>query len=167
MRRRAARGQGRPAHAGSAARLRTLSAFHSGRYEVALASSRKLLRLTPDSSSPGSSLVNFALAANRPREALEALGRLDAAESPFPVASPTLLRRLAGAYHVLGRYEDELDPSGSGLACDPDGEVADCEARPLVALGRLEDARGRPPARRPAGFWQASLAFPDDSPEVA
>ena len=143
------------------ASFKAVRAFHSGRYDAAFSASRELLRLTPGSSGSLHLHVNFALSANHPRAALEALQPLDDASSPFGYISLTLYARLASALHVLGRFEDELAAVRRGLALDPDSEVADCEARPLVALGRLDEAREAVRRRADkAGYYSGLTAFP-------
>ena len=146
---------------------KALRAFHSGRYEAAAAASRELVRLVPDSSFDRVLHVNFALAANRPREALEAIGPLETLDSPFPVVTPVLFARLADACHALGRYEDELAAVRRGLADDPDGAVVEYAARPLVALGRLDEAREAVRRRGDAaGYFSATFVkFPVDTRE--
>lgn len=132
-----------------------VNAFIAGRYSSALTYSRQLMRLTPDSTFYLEFLVSSAFAANRPGEALAAIEKLVEPDPPPPSALPThFFIRAADAHHLLGRYESELRLVRKGFSLDAEGEPALMEPRPLVALGRLEDAMAlvRERSGRPSGF---------------
>ncbi len=147
----------------------------AGDFRRAAAATREGSQLAP----PGAQTANwgyFALAANRPGETIHALAEV-AKDYRLARVWPEHWWYLAGAYHVLGRHQDELRVAKRGRQLFPTAlSVLGVELRARAALGQegevvrlLDDARGMAPdphianeIGRGVGFWQpyeAALEF--------
>ena len=149
-------------------------AWMAGDYQGAAAASREQARLGP----PGPATANwgwFSLLANRPVETIHALEEVE--DRPLARSWTGIWWYLAGAYHVLGRHQDELGVAKRGRQNFPASlSVLDVELRARAALGQedqvdrlLDESRVMEPdpnialdIGRGAGPWQpyeAALEF--------
>ncbi len=155
--------------------LEAQSAWTAGELQRAAAAEREASQLEP----PGAQTANwgyFALATNHPGETIHALAEV-AKDYPLGRAWPPHWWYLAGAYHVLGRHQDELRVAKRGRQLFPASlSVLGVELRARAALGQedevvrlLGEAHGMTPDPSLAneigagvGFWQpyeAALEF--------
>ena len=117
----------------------------AGRLEAWYAASADIVRLSP---SPGlgeaGELVITALAANRPRAAVEVNATHSLLESYLDPSAPFgafYVMTLTGALHQLGEHEEELQTARRGKETYPHLlNLHAYEARALVALGRIVEA---------------------------
>jgi tetratricopeptide (TPR) repeat protein len=81
-----------------------------------------------------------AYESNRPREAIEALERFDPDRGLFRDWTP-YWTVLAGAYHMIGDYEGELEVALKAKERHPDQlSISNLEVRALIGLGRVDEA---------------------------
>jgi tetratricopeptide (TPR) repeat protein len=140
-----------------------------GRWEGALEQFEWLLDHGHDNYIIRQSLLQCAVFANRPRRALEHFQRLGPPPFGLTFASVISYNLAADAYHLLGRYEQELELAQRFKATDPFwGGMA--EARALVALGRFDDVEAlvtealtRGSHESPGHFLSAGAASPTHS----
>ncbi|HEX8393091.1 MAG TPA: BTAD domain-containing putative transcriptional regulator [Longimicrobium sp.] len=133
--------------------LRWLHASLAGDRPAALAAMRDLARDEPAMELAQFQLAAEAMASNRPREALAALGRIDA-ERGFSRGWASYWATRAEAHHMLGEHAAELRVVRAGRSAHPELRVlVEYEARALAAVGRgaealrlLADHRAAPPA---------------------
>ena len=109
---------------------------------AALESARRAAQLAPGSQWSHNA-GSLAMDLNRPREALEHLGRIDA-ERGWAKGWKGYWHRLTDVHHRLEQHMDELNAAERGRRLDPDFVPHRFfEIRALIALGRVEEAMVR------------------------
>ena len=118
-------------------------AMLGGRPAEAYRRARELLALAPQDFTFKFAAGNLALALNRPREAVECIGDIEAINwKVFGswMQGTWLLGVAAFSHHLLGEHEAELKVAEFGVRTYPDKiNVREDEARALAALDRLAD----------------------------
>jgi tetratricopeptide (TPR) repeat protein/TolB-like protein len=121
--------------------LRSARALMAGNWTECLEAVREIDRLAPGIPMNRMNLALTAMAANQPHLAEEALGRASASVPGSKVMTAWTEFAHADAYHLLGRFAEELELARRSRRQFPAmvGFVGR-EARALVALGRTADA---------------------------
>ncbi len=116
-----------------------ISAFRDGDPEAERRAVEEVYRLNPRAW--GCRAGYTARKSGRLEDAVERFLAYDSKDPGFALTWFPWRRDLAMAYHLLGRYEEELALARAEFANFPgDQRLHDYEARALVALGRLEEA---------------------------
>ena len=118
-------------------------AENRGDWSGALRSAREVARLAPGSNVALAVTYWNAIRANRPREALDALTRVNP-ERPPVRDYPVYWGVLTQAHHQLGDHDAEIVAAGRGRHLHPNQRsILYAEARALMARGRPDDAERR------------------------
>jgi TolB-like protein/tetratricopeptide (TPR) repeat protein len=112
-------------------------------YSRALSAGREMARLSPGSAVAAVLLAYEADQVNRPREAVDALMRIDPERPPIP-QYPRYWTFLTTAQHLLADYAGELTSATKGRKQHPDRtDFLYDEARALAGLGKPDEVRKR------------------------
>ncbi len=113
-----------------------------GRPLDALKTLREAEQVQPDNLLVDYLIGLHSVRANRPQDAIDALGRIDAEHWNAVPAGAWRYGVLASAYHLLGRHDEELKVTRTAEATFPSSVVTrGQEMGALAALGRIDELR--------------------------